>query len=278
LIAVFFPERLLPVRIRRSFGTKKMRWLNESHFQVGNANFLVTTDPALADSALPSDQLLLQKNPRLIETLLRCAPTKVERILDLGIFRGGSIALYNELFSPRRLVGIDLNPDRVDSLDRFIARHSLTDTIRLYHGTHQDDPEALTDILRDDFDGEPLDLIIDDCSHMYEPSKGSFNFLLPRLRPGGLYVIEDWGWAHWPAPRWQQTEHQYSNEATPLSQLILELVMVSASRPDLIREVTVWHSAVYITRGDEVISDTEFDISSSILTDGRRILCDHPPK
>ncbi len=254
-----------------------MRWHNESHLQVGNAKFLVTTDPARWNS-VPSDQLFLLKNRRLIETLLRCAPTKVEGILDLGIFKGGSIALYNELFSPKRLVGIDLDPDRVDSLDRFIARHSLTDTIRLHYGTRQDDPEALSEIVRDDFDGVPLDLIVDDCSHMYEPSKASLNLLLPRLRPGGLYVIEDWGWAHWPASRWQEAEHPYTNEATPLSQLILEVVMVAASRPDLIWEVNVWHSAVYITRGDEVIADPEFDISSSFLTDGRRILCDHPPK
>ena len=206
------------------------------------------------------------------------APGKVERILDLGIFKGGSVALYNELFSPQRLVGIDLVPNESTPSTDSSHRHSLQDAIRLYYGARQDDPEVLTDIIRDDFEGKPLDLIVDDCSHMYEPTKASLNLLLPRLRPGGLYVIEDWGWAHWPASRWQQTEHPYSNEATPLSQLILELVMVSASRPDLIWEVAVWHSAVYITRGDEVISDKEFDISSSFLTDGRQILCDHPPR
>lgn len=266
------------MHFRRSSGTSRMRWLDEGHLQVGRAKFHVTTDQARWDTALPSDEFLLLKNQRLVETLLRCAPGRVERVLDLGIFKGGSIALYNELFSPKRLVGIDLNPQRIAPLDQFIARHSLAKTIRLYYGTRQDDPETLSDIIRDDFDGKSLDLVVDDCSHMYEPTKASLNFLLPRLRPGGLYVIEDWGWAHWPAPRWQQTEHPFSGEATPLSQLILELVMVSASRPDLISEVTVWHSAVYITRGDEVISDHEFDISSSFLTDGRRILCDHPPK
>jgi SAM-dependent methyltransferase len=255
-----------------------MRWLDDGHLQVGKAKFLVTADPALWDSALGSDEFLLLKNRRLIETLLRFAPGRVERILDLGIYKGGSVALYNEIFSPQRLVGIDLDPQRIDTLDRFIARHSLQEAIHLYYGARQDDPEVLTTIIRDDFEEEPLDLIVDDCSHMYEPTKASLNLLLPRLRTGGLYVIEDWGWAHWPASRWQQTEHPYSDEAIPLSQLILELVMVSASRPDLIWEVAVWHSAVYITRGDEVISDKEFDISSSFLTDGRQILRDHPPR
>ena len=277
-IAVNSNERLASVRFPPSEMTSRMRWLDDGHLQVGNTKFFVSTDPALWDSAPRSDELLLVKNQRLIETLLRCAPRKVESVLDLGIFKGGSVALYNELFSPRRIVGIDRNPQRIKKLDEYIAAHSLADTIRLYYGTRQDDHEVLTNVVRDDFEGKPLDLIVDDCSHLYEPTKASLNLLLPRLRPGGLYVIEDWGWAHWPAPRWQQTEHQYSNETTPLSQLILELVMVSASRPDLIWEVTVWHSAVYITRGDEVISHTEFDISSSFLTDRRRILCDHPPR
>jgi hypothetical protein len=35
---------------------------------------------------------------------------------------------------------------------------------------------------------------------------------------------------------------------------------------------------VYITTGDEVITDGGFDISKSYLTDGRRILCEHPPR
>ena len=41
-------------------------------------------------------------------------------------------------------------------------------------------------------DGEPLDLVIDDASHLYGPTMASFEVLFPRLRPGGLYVIEDW--------------------------------------------------------------------------------------
>jgi hypothetical protein len=48
------------------------------------------------------------------------------------------------------------------------------------------------------FDGGPLDLVVDDCSHLYEPTRASFNELFPRLRPGGAYVIEDWVWAHTP--------------------------------------------------------------------------------
>ena len=45
---------------------------------------------------------------------------------------------------------------------------------------------------------DELDLVVDDASHTYEETKASFEFLFPLLRPGGIYVIEDWSWAHHP--------------------------------------------------------------------------------
>ena len=98
------------------------------------------------------------------------------------------------------------------------------------------------------------------------------NVLLPRLREGGLYVLEDWGWAHWPGPRFQGRGNQYAKERWPMSRLVLELVMVSASRPGLIRRVDVTDGTVYVTRGADVVSDPQFDISKSYLTAGRRVL------
>ena len=37
----------------------------------------------------------------------------------------------------------------------------------------------------------PLDIVIDDGSHVGPQTLVSFRFLFPRLRPGGIYVIED---------------------------------------------------------------------------------------
>ena len=102
------------------------------------------------------------------------------------------------------------------------------------------------------------------------------NVLLPRLRPGGLYVIEDWGWAHWPGDRFQGRKSQYAKERWPLSRLILELVMVSASRPGLIKRVDVTDGTVYVTRGAETVSDPDFDISKCYLTARRTILSQVP--
>jgi hypothetical protein len=82
-------------------------------------------------------------------------------------------------------------------------------------------------------------------------SKASLNILLPRLRRGGLYVIEDWGWAHWPDDYWQGSTHQMIDEETPLSKLILELAMVVASCPSLISEMMIRPGNVYLRRGKD---------------------------
>ena len=48
--------------------------------------------------------------------------------------------------------------------------------------------------------------------------------------------------------------------------------MVAASRPELIRELTIRSSQVFLTRGDETVPADGFDISGCYLTAGRTIL------
>ncbi len=260
-------------RWKRRVKANELQWSDDHHLRVGNANFLVTLDPHAWETVDPeSDEFVLLKNRGMIERLRRFAPNSVGNIVDLGIFKGGSVALYRELFSPRRIVGIDRSSDRAEVLDRFIARHSLNDDIRLYYETSQDDQERLSLIVQENFGDQPLDLVIDDCSHMYGMTKSSLNLLLPRIREGGLYVIEDWGWAHWPDEYWQGSAHQMVDEPTSLSKLILELVMVVASRPGLISEVTVRPGVVFLTRGEELVPTEELDISRSYVTAGRQML------
>ena len=51
------------------------------------------------------------------------------------------------------------------------------------------------EIVTREFD-RAIDLVIDDASHVYEPTLASFETLFPHLRPGGLYIIEDWQWSY----------------------------------------------------------------------------------
>jgi SAM-dependent methyltransferase len=249
----------------------RLRWDGPDRLRVGAADFLVALDGAQGTRAT-AERLILMKNKVMVDTFVEQAPDVVENIFDLGIFKGGSIAFYHELFLPKKLVGIELHPDRAKGLDEFLSVHSLGTSVRLYYGTNQRDVKALSRILLTEFGNQSLDLVVDDCSHKYEPAKASLNLLLPRLRPGGVYLVEDWGWAHWPGAHWQGSDHQYANELKPMSNLILELVMVAESRPGLISEVVIKHGAAYITRGPETEVEGGFDVSNAYLSAGRTIL------
>lgn len=92
--------------------------------------------------------------------------------------------------------------------------------MRTYYGLSQDDP-ALDDVLHDEFpDG--IDLIIDDASHQYEQTRKTFEIAFPHLKPGGLYVIEDWAWAH---TQGQQEEDHPWYRRKALTNLVFELVV-----------------------------------------------------
>jgi predicted O-methyltransferase YrrM len=263
-----------------SAGSERMEW-SDGNLQVGSTRFTLSTDPTTWNEwESTADQFVLLKSKHQLDSLLRFAPEQVQNVVDLGIFKGGSIALYQELFSPKRLVGIDLLADRVAALDEFVARRSLSETVRLYYGTSQGDQALLTKIVRENFGDEPLDLVIDDASHKYSLTKASLNVLLPRIRPGGVYVLEDWGWAHYPGEfpqRRQETEKYFADSPTPLSRLVLELVMVVASRPDLVSEVNVVPGIVFVTRGRASVPEAGFDIGDFYSTPGRKILHEDRP-
>jgi SAM-dependent methyltransferase len=112
------------------------------------------------------------------------------RLLELGIQRGGSLLLWADVFPRGEIVGLDLNPAPVLDSER----------IRTYQGPQQD--PAVLDRIAAEAAPEGFDIVIDDASHLGEFTLASFNHLFDRhLKPGGLYVIEDWGcgyWSDWP--------------------------------------------------------------------------------
>ena len=115
---------------------------------------------------------------------------KTMTLLELGVFKGESIALWRDYFPQGTIVGIDKN------LSRLTSNHDLNERIRLFQGK-QADTGFLTHVARQTAPGG-FDIIVDDASHDAEPTKISFWHLFDNhLKPGGLYVIEDWTTGYW---------------------------------------------------------------------------------
>jgi predicted O-methyltransferase YrrM len=249
--------------------TEMLVWQDDKHAQIGDLALFLSLDWATCDRTESTpDEFLLVKNRFLVEDTLRRLPERVDNMVEFGIFKGGSIALYEALYSPKRFVGLDIKTERVAALDAFLDRTSAHDRVKLYYGTNQEDRPTLKRIARENFEAQSLDLVIDDGSHRYQPSKVSLNTFLPLVRPGGLYVIEDWAWAHWPGPYHQEdaASGQYADQMYPLTRLVFEAIMLAASRPDIISQVYVDPSRAFLTRGSGEIDDPDFDISKTYLT------------
>ena len=112
-------------------------------------------------------------------------------ILELGVHRGDSLEMLTDYFPAALVLGVDVNPmDMVFSTPR----------IRAYQGLQDD--AALHARIAAENNISAYDLIIDDCAHIGSTAAASFEILFPRLKPGGFYIIEDWGAGYW--PKWPE--------------------------------------------------------------------------
>lgn len=104
------------------------------------------------------------------------------KLLELGIYRGGSLLLWRDYFPKGTIVGIDINvPKDFPKEER----------ISLFEGS-QTDYNFLSKVANE-MAPNGFDVIIDDASHVGEYTKRSFWHLFDyHLKPGGLFIIEDW--------------------------------------------------------------------------------------
>lgn len=109
------------------------------------------------------------------------------KLLELGIDKGGSLLLWHDYFKNGVIVGLDIKPVPIEN---------TTERIRIYSGLQED--TSLLDKIRKKEAPDGFDIIIDDCSHNGELTRISFWHLFDNhLKPGGIYIIEDWGTGYW---------------------------------------------------------------------------------
>ena len=126
---------------------------------------------------------------------------RVDKMLEIGVAGGRSLMMWNEYFDYKAEIhGIDIN---------LSGKYNFLYPVHLHQGDQKDIPW-----LNKEFDGIEFDLIIDDGSHRMRDQQISLKTLFPKLRSGGLYVIEDLHTSYepgfWSTPK---------NEATTLDLL-----------------------------------------------------------
>jgi Methyltransferase domain len=110
---------------------------------------------------------------------------KPVRLLEIGVFKGGSMRLWRQYFGPEAIIfGIDINPEcaAFDGQDAQVRIGS------------QDDPVFLDRVVSE---MGALNIVIDDGSHVSPHQVASFKLLFPRLNHGGIYICEDLHSNYW---------------------------------------------------------------------------------
>jgi len=148
--------------------------------------------------------------------------------------------------------------------------------VRAYYDVNQADKARLMEIVGEAFGDEPIDLVVDDCSHLYKATRASFSVLFPLLRPGGVYVIEDWPWAH--ARVGAKNADGRNPDRVPLTRLIFELILAIPGVPDLIERIEIDSNSVQVTRGHTPADPASFDLSKCSNVRGLRLLARGSPR
>lgn len=206
--------------------------------------------------------LLVKDEDCLRRRAARFSALAPRNIVGIGGQDGG-VVFWNLVLRPERQLVLVLQDRPVEPLRRFAASAERHGRLELRSGIDQADRESLAAHTSEVFGDELVDLVIDDGSHLYPETRVSLETLLPRLRPGGAYVIEGWGWAHTDVPELGS----FNADRPSLTNLVVELSMACGSKTGVVDELLIEPDAVYATRGTRPL-DPAFRLADAYFNRG----------
>ncbi len=100
-------------------------------------------------------------------------------VVEIGVYSGGSLAMWRTYFGPDcHVYGVDIEP---------ACRAYADERVSIFVGD-QGDPEFWRRFLSE---VPVIDIVVDDGSHRSSYQVVTVEALLPRIRPGGVYLCED---------------------------------------------------------------------------------------
>jgi len=114
---------------------------------------------------------------------------KAPRVLEIGVLGGGSIEMWHKYFGKgTQTVGIDIDEKCLEYKYDFDAKVILGD---------QGSPAFWDDFFKEH--GE-FDIVIDDGGHTMDQQKVTLEKCFPKLKTGGVLVVEDTHTSYWQNP------------------------------------------------------------------------------
>ena len=101
------------------------------------------------------------------------------KFLEIGVYRGASIKMWEEYFPNAEIYGIDSDSE---------CKRFANDRTRIFIGDQCD--ESFLEEVGESVEGG-FDVILDDGGHVMNQQITSFKVLWKFLKPGSVYVVED---------------------------------------------------------------------------------------
>ena len=277
-----------------------LEWLDQEEFVLDGLAFQIvfprTTLPSVIPEKFSEKTFLIAKPRSMIEQYVELVElVRPRHVFEIGIYRGGSTVFLSHLADPDRLAAVDLLDGTTASFRRWLDGGPHRARVAAHFGVDQGDRAALRRIVAEEFDGADLDLVIDDASHLYGPTLASFHTLFPLLRPGGVYVIEDWESQHRIeqgiidqlhtnpdlharfARRLNEGPESIAELREPLTKVLVK-VLLACAYSNIIKEIRIRQGLAVITRGEAELDPEVFDLSAFCLDLGRELLGELPPE
>ena len=127
-----------------------------------------------------SDKLVVHNYPVAYEELFEPIREQVKSVLEVGVAGGWSLKIWEEYFPNAMIHCVDIDPD---TFQTHIGESPRID-MRFFDGTNEEN-------LHNNFEDNMFDVIIDDGSHLIDHQVLTAAYLWPKLKPGGIFVIED---------------------------------------------------------------------------------------
>lgn len=101
----------------------------------------------------------------------------IRLMMEIGVADGSSLLAWREVFPNATVVGMDIHHSDKAHGDRI--------EFHLGDQRSKDDCERAAA-------GRLFDLIVDDATHLLDDTLRTLYWMWPSVRPGGLYVVEEW--------------------------------------------------------------------------------------
>lgn len=119
------------------------------------------------------------------EEVLKPYRFKADKVLEIGVFKGNSLRMWEQYFDWADVFGVDC--DTMPHGGMADLREMINSGIHCIKIFDAENPE----LVKEHFAGMKFDVIIEDANHSLEQQLKLYNLYKEYLAPDGIYIIED---------------------------------------------------------------------------------------